>query len=680
MKMFDRSVFSALSLFLVVAGLSLNPGNAALAVEQDHGNPGQFIDNIRKGISGLSKYFWSPKAQIPGESTAQPAKGDKVLAPVIKPQQADEKKATKVHDAKPAISAPAAIVKKPVSKPAQMIQPDNKMARVPASPKTTFESKAATDHKKRMAVTKKAGSVVTKTTPTAKPVLKVAKPALAVKPALKVKSAQKASRSSSKALAQSSSQSPAIVSMQNKIAKQSLTRKTTSLVTPRAILKNKPAPVTPAKRVSPMAIAGNTAKDKKSFGAMKQKTAQKPFVKKSAAVSVPSNSASVQTKMPSIKKTVVATVVAANTKTPKQQLVPNDKGTYIWVPNIGSQLSQRFGLTGIPAKELHANGDLNRTDGRWAFAPKKNGMLPSIYGLSAEIHAAGETGVWVGGGYNWVYVFDKKRSYGSIVGGTRAKEKVAAKLAKPVESLKSGAFKSGFAGVQKPAIANKADKSAKTKKIAKPIDAQINKTTKKAARPQKGIEVKKATKKLTQAPRQHTVIKPLGKSAGRAKAGSKAVSNGKWSRVNNRWVFVPHSQPGRMAGANMVPKTSAATGLAEGPDASEVKTTKNQKIWVRKNNKWVYVFAFPAAKTQQMQQAKREQGTLIARRNSAQQNTIGQNATKQRLVTRAGKKPLGEFMFFVPGQTPGTGSWFIAPLQMLEKAKKIKLPSFAGNR
>ena len=117
--MSDRSVFSALSLFVVVVvGLSLHPGNTALALEQDHGNPGQFIDNIRKGISGLSKYFWSPKAQIPGERTEQPEKGT-----------------TKSKEASPAITAPAAIAKKQAGKSGQMIEPDNKMARVPASPK-----------------------------------------------------------------------------------------------------------------------------------------------------------------------------------------------------------------------------------------------------------------------------------------------------------------------------------------------------------------------------------------------------------------------------------------------------------------------------------------------------------------------------------------------------------------
>ncbi len=734
--MSDRSVFSALSFFVViVVGLSFYPGNAALAVEQEHGNPGQFIDNIRKGISGLSRYFWSPKAQMPSESAEPPAKSDKTIAPVTKVPATDTKKATK---AKPAMATRAAIVKKSADKPGQMIKPDNQMARVPASPKTMFESKTAVDHKNKLAAPKKA------------------------------------SGSPLKAHAQPNSHLPAIAKAQKKNVRQPATGKFSSLVTPRTILKNETAFVKPAKPASPLAPADRKAKDKKPIGLAKQKAAIKP-----AATSVPSNisskGVSVQPKTPSVKKAPVALIAAATTKKSRQQLVPNDKGTYIWVPNIGSKLSQRFGLTGIPAKGLHATGDLNRKDGRWAFAPKKRGMLPSIYGLSAEIHAAGDAGVWVGGGRNWVYVFDKNRSYGSIVGGTKAKKKTASKPVKPVASLKSGTLKSGAAVTQKPAIANNADKSTKNSKLAKPSKAQIKKATQKAARPQKGIEIKKAGKKFAQAPRQQTVTKPMTKRAGQAKAGPKKARNGKWSRVNNRWVFVPQSQPGQLGASNMrglaeqvakapvtggwvqrqnrwvyvapqqgktnpalngakrvaegarldrkmpatakaanknlgtarqttenkaakkplasvlpaksgiavtkkpiakmTPKASAATGLAEGPDAGEPQATKNQKIWVRKNNKWVYVFATPAAKVQQAPKANKAQGAPIVRRNSVPQNASGQG-----LETRAGQRPSGKFMFFVPGRIPGTGNWFIAPLQMLKKAKKIKHPAFAGGR
>ncbi len=276
-------------------------------------------------------------------------------------------------------------------------------------------------------------------------------------------------------------------------------------------------------------------------------------------------------------------------------------------------------------------------------------------------------------------------------------------------------------------------------------------------------------KKLAQASSQQAVTKPLSKRVGQVKTGPKLARNGKWSRVNNRWVFVPQSPPGQMKGAimkglaeqvakapvtggwvqrqnrwvyvapqqgkagsatngskrvqkgivrnstinatpkvknkdlgkapnsaktkavqkplvrgqstkpgialvrkpiaKMTPKSGTATGLAEGPDAGERKTIKNQKIWVRKNNKWVYVFATPAAKTQQAKRGR------LASSNSVQRNTSGQGQG-----TQAGKKPLGEFMFFVPGRTPGTGNWFVAPLQMLEKAKKIKRPFFAGGQ
>ncbi len=721
--MSDRSVFTALSFFVViVVGLSFYPGNAALAAEQDNGNPGQFIDNIRKGISGLSRYFWSPKAQMQGESAKQPAMGDKTIAPVTKLPEADTKKAAKAKDVKPG----------------QVIKPDNKMARIPVSPKTGFESKTVVDHKNKLAAPKKAGVVVLKTQSKAKPALKVVKPT------------KQASGSPLKAHTQPSPQSPAIAKAQKKSARRPATEKFSSLVTPRPILKNEPASVKPAKPASPLTSAGRKAKDHKPVGLAKQKTAQKQMTKKSAAINAPSNvssrAISVQPKTPLVKKAPAALIVAATTKPSKQQLVANDKGTYIWVPNNGSELSQRFGLTGIPAKQLYAKGDLNRKDGRWAFAPKKRGILPSIYGLSAEIQAAGDAGVWVGGGANWVYVFDKNRNYGSIVGGGKAKKKAASKSGKAVASLKSGSLKPGLAAAQKPAIANNADKPAK---------AQINKAAKKPAKSQNGIEIKKAGKKLAQAPRQQAVIKPLTKRVGQAKAGPKLARNGKWSRVNNRWVFVPQSQPGRMNGAimkglaeqvakapvtggwvqrqnrwvyvapqqgksgsaangptrvqkgivrnstitatpkaknkdlgkapnsakiktvhkpiaKMTPKSGAATGLAEGPDASERKTTKNQKIWVRKNNKWVYVFATPAAKTQQAMQAKRGR---LASSNSAQRNASGQSQGMQ-----AGKKPLGEFMFFVPGRTPGKGSWFVAPLQMLEKAKKIKRPLFTGGQ
>ena len=67
------------SLVLVLISLA---GSPALAADADHGNPGQFVDNIRKGLSGISKYFWSPKVLNP-ETQAPLATAD---------EKADERK------------------------------------------------------------------------------------------------------------------------------------------------------------------------------------------------------------------------------------------------------------------------------------------------------------------------------------------------------------------------------------------------------------------------------------------------------------------------------------------------------------------------------------------------------------------------------------------------------------
>ena len=736
MKMSDRSAFSALSFIIVVVGLTFYPGSAALALEEDHGNPGKFIENIRKGLSGLSKYFWSPKEQLPADGKEQQARGDKALAPVSKipgvetsaiSPKAAAKTIPKVVGAKPVIPSPAkASIKAPTK---QKTISAKKPAGVQTIPKTAFESKTVVDRKKKMATPK--------TTPVQKNVTaKVSKPVSPVAPVAKIKPAQKTTRPSLKALSQPASQSKAIAQAQKNNAKQQAREKISSLVTPRPIQKKK----SQALDTSKTAPAGKAVKDKKPVVSMKPKSFQKPRANKSAA-------ATMQSMKKAIKTAPMAVMAATSPKAPKQKLVNNDKGTYIWVPNIGSQLSQRFGLTGIPAKGLAANGDLNRADGRWAFAPNKRGQLPSIYGLSGEIHAAGDAGVWVGRGRNWVYVFDKGRNYGSIVGGIKASKKAAAKPAKPVASVKPNALN-----------AQKSGKAHNAKKPQSPNKAEL----KKAAKPQKGIEIKKAAKQVPSSSKNPTAAKPASKTVAKAIPGPKTARNGKWSRVNNRWVYVPQAQPGQLKPSNMTglaeqvakapvtggwvqrnnrwvyvaprqakaqakaraggrgangsiklqkgiaPKaivvpnkvakkiepapmkkarskksgiivaqkpvakkatsTGAKTGLAEGPDAAQIPVTKNQKIWVRKNNRWVYVFATPAA----VAIAKAQQAPKVKGSHMVQNNRGPQNAQKQGNVSPTSKKPLGEFMFFVPGRTPGTGSWFIAPLQLLEQARKIK--------
>ncbi len=749
--MSDRSVVSALSFVVVVAGLTFHQASAAYAVDEDHGNPGQFIDNIRKGLSGLSKYFWSPKAPAPGEIKTPKASGEETVVPVAKAPNADAPMAPLKQAAKPAMTNPTPVEKKQVRKPAQVIKPDHKAARIQASPETTFESKAVIDGKKKMTDTKMQRTAATKPELSAQPAVKVAKPVPGTpKSGARVASAP---RDEPAQKAQGS-------------------------------LLNVPA--NPASAVAP---TGQTGSNSKAVGQKNAKVAPEPetgklTIGKPAATSTKANASS-------LEKTTVMAMDTVRAKSPEQQLVANDKGTYIWVPNIGSQLSQRFGLTGIPAKSLQAMGNLNRTDGRWVFAPKKTGQLPGVYGLSAEIHAAGDAGVWVGGGRNWVYVFDKDRSYGSIVGGSKARKTAASKLAnsvKPVASLKAGATE-----VPKSTASKKADKSAKTLKNDKPektVKAAKNdkagqtvktmKTVKSGpaklnttVKPPKGIEVQKPVQKIAQAAPKQNTKKPLNKSAVQANAGVNAARNGKWSRVNDRWVFVPQSRPGETASGTMkglaeqvakapvtggwvqrngrwvyvaprpkksaspitgvtgsrktstdkaandaqaapakapnkgqekprkkaepkadgkipgialvekprakqAPQTGRQSGLAEGPEASQPQITKTQKIWVRKNNRWVYMYATPANSglaTAKPGQPLAGKGPRMAVRDSARQSAAKQNAG-----TRAGKKPDGEFMFFVPGNIPGTGSWFVAPLPLLDQAKKIKSPAYGAGR
>ena len=49
-------------------------------------------------------------------------------------------------------------------------------------------------------------------------------------------------------------------------------------------------------------------------------------------------------------------------------------------------------------------------------------------------------------------------------------------------------------------------------------------------------------------------------------------------------------------------------------------------------------------------------------------------------MKQASKMGVRQFMFFVPGRSPGTGSWFVAPMHMLKNARKIRNPAFIRRR
>ena len=152
-------------------------------------------------------------------------------------------------------------------------------------------------------------------------------------------------------------------------------------------------------------------------------------------------------------------------------------------------------------------------------------------------------------------------------------------------------------------------------------------------------------------------------------------------------------------------------GLAESHKAttsrSNVKVTRNQKSWVRRNNRWVYAKAAPPAgkgaiaigqadgrnKAAQRRGAKRAlqapkaslslQGSTRKNERSSQMEA-GRMALKKSPAGGQGPLVLGskplpqnrvrEFLFFIPGATPGSGSWFTAPVQMLRHAKKVRKP------
>ena len=159
--------------------------------------------------------------------------------------------------------------------------------------------------------------------------------------------------------------------------------------------------------------------------------------------------------------------------------------------------------------------------------------------------------MWVGSGQNWIYVFDRKRTYGSFFAKTNStKEKSAAKTKTSTKK------KSANSGVDKTQPVDK--KTAKKLASASPsgqIKAGVKTTGKAMAKAKKSAGLLRA-------------IPSAGKT--------KTAKSGNWSKVNGRWVYVPDTAAGRGvppvgAMANQVSKAPATGG------------------WVQRNNRWVYV-------------------------------------------------------------------------------------------
>lgn len=657
MKMFYRSVFRRFG-FLAIALVVLSfSGYTAIAADEEHGNPGQFIENIRKGLSGISKFFWSPDIGNSSKQTIDQPAVEKspeldTAKAVEAPKVADTpvtKSVTKVDAAEPKA--------KPTSKPIKKTVDAGKSEEVlkTALAKNTIET-----------VKKETKLVPTKTTTIA---LKTKMHEVQkITPALATKTAPKEAKSVLKTVVEPARKTAALDKAPEIVKAQKAVRKEPVVVskTDREVVVKKEDKTALVVPIAPKVMA-----TKEKAPSEEKPAVVKPEVQKPAEIK-PAETTSKTAAAPSLdaKQPKVGTAIASG-KVAKKQVQKSNKGTYIWVPGLGTELDQRFGLTGITADRLAANGDLNRADGRWVFAPYRPGVLPSIYGLSARINAAGSKGIWVGSGRNWVYVFDQKRNYSSIIGGLQSKDAKPSSKQKNVET------------------------------ISKKGDVTPQKQTK-ADSPKQAIVPKQVITKKAVEPQPAKPVTP-------AKSGTKMAKGGTWSKVKGHWVYVapqkknadsastrslqskstkdskpasnelPHKATATDAKANpgitviqknvvaakpatkMIPQEKVKTPVVKKPVQATAQTTQNQKSWIRKKSGWVYAADKPLA--------------------SAAQTKAGDEAPKPMAQIKQPKPDakvvLREFKFFVPGVKPGSGTWFSAPVEIMKKARKVAPPAYA---
>lgn len=609
MKMFDRSTRARLGFLVVTLFFMSFSGNAVKAADEEHGNPGQFVENIRKGLSGISKFFWSPKEQaLAAQKTEKPVeeKSQDVSAKPNKPvtaNKADEtnkSKSARKSDTTPKKPVEAAKVSKPVVAKTATKEPQSKVTAKQAvkqqqqpalvvvsgpksSPKTEASAKSETLNKAKatekaeqpsspvaLAASKALARKTKKSNETTK-LKKDLNAALARNKTVKVEKQASAASPAKTPKATITKPAPAgSADHKDKVTNSKKVKQPTGAKTSEAIVSKKETP-------SATVAASNKAslKDKAVVPAEKKAASQKPVVKKQASIG---SAQKLQDKKPAktskdkannkkmTSRGSTTAPVVSSTKTVQKQVVNNSNtGTYIWLPNIGSKLGSQFGSTGILADKLAANNDLNRIDGRWVFVPYRSGTLPSLYGMSDSIRAAGSAGVWVGSGQKWVYVFDKKRTYRSFF------EDVASAKTKSSASPKSdkgtNTKKAVIAPKKTPETVGKPVKTAKGE-VSKQAPVAVEKS---ASTDGKGKATPKIQARADAMKNTNTEAKtPSGGKITTAKSGN-------WSKVNSRWVYVPDSP-------NAKSNTRSMPGLAE--QVSKAPATGG---WVQRNNRWVYI-------------------------------------------------------------------------------------------
>ncbi|MCF6199025.1 MAG: hypothetical protein L3J67_06425 [Hyphomicrobiaceae bacterium] len=828
---------------LVVLGLALFTlvGSPVLAAEGEHGNPGQFVENIRKGLSGISQYFWSPKVlSVETKTPAKVAVEKKPQRKVAIKEKTSDKSAPEKNVSHMSLGSETATRSRASATPKTIVISKVQIAKLEKHVKKVPEQVLLQTNKEAVNEGIKAASALTKsepqdkkqkqekiaafavqpitgktqisssTTPRAearKPAVKTA--TLATKPAKspEVVASPKAITSpktiSKEASSGTTTKKQVTTAKAHKVlkapqqAEKSATKSTITTGRPQSVkpkIEKKRSQMAKAKSPRPLAVEkkASTSKrlvDQAQVGGMKASKAVKPDVKKQAQLLSPMKpvqSAPRRTTEQTIKKAQAVKKAQAAKKAPASQKKTSravaiakgknhHKGTYIWLPNKGSSLFSRYGRSGIPADRLVASGKAERKDGRWVFAPYKAGLLPGTYGLSEQVSKVGDEETWVGHGRTWLYVFDKKRTYGTFAGTEklsrhkRAETNKAGSLSKKRAALKKSAgtaqktttAPSGnrVAGLAAKAKAFKpgsaAQSSAKDKKSGKLASASSTVRQQERMTKEQAGNGKTARNKTVQGRMQKNGnwVKENGRWVYRAKGARAQASitkpanqltkkrnrrtaqktlRGDWVYRNNRWTYVTRSKQKRHAvhaGASGRDKNtitlqnrakSTATGkvakvlrplakrrtlqkdrMRTSPrknklsrlyglgkddlgrsDRSPAKVTRNQKSWVRRNNRWVYAKSTPAIghKAHNMNQMK---GRQKGRSASPLYGSVRQKGrSSQKNSRRHGPLGLGEksmdnnpgrkFLFFIPGPTPGTGNWFTAPLEMLRHAKKVR--------
>ena len=872
MNKVDRSLAGRFGFLALVLALSSSAGSPAFAIEEDHGNPARFVENIRKGLSGISKYFWSPKilsaetektkktavestelnktnvepkglgktvgntikaaqkalpketipplkiesAQITdaGKKRAEPQplkmtgknesgqRRTESLVPTNVPKTAEQKsrKSAMVNSSTQTgkiIQAPLMAhqmeSKKPVVKEKVTRQKTAKLEQLPLV-RTKAANKPA-EASKKSAVVKTKQPVLTEKRVSKKPL-----PAKAQERGMVAKTA-KALPVPRLADAQKSTQKKVGLSRSLRLNNHKLDTKHSNLATKKSASQSPVAQSTPAsKRLVDQAQISGAMKDKAAKIIVRKQarlsSAEQPAHDKSADKSTEKDKAS--------GAPLKGAQAVQKPQTSGKQVVSkgesHHKGTYIWLPNKGSPYYQRYGRSGIPADKLQASGNVERTDGRWVFAPYKAGLLPGIYGLSDQINKVGNDEAWVGGGRSWIYVFDKKRTYSSFVerGKPQSKQAALSTKAAPGQkskaSQKSAALKKSGGATKKPTRdqsagrvarlfkgeritknerarqpgnkTQKSDRSRKMVRAAPPVHHQGKiKTAGKAARngnwsKEKGRWIYRGKGAQAKAPAAKFMDKGLSKQLGQGRRATKSNSKGGWVFRNQRWVYIVPVEDKKSAAVArqdhnkivkdtrkvasqkpLKPTSSFKMAKALGAGAKskitkndtergaqknkqtrqpslaeshkmavsrpKVKMMRNQKSWVRRNNRWVYAKGSASVAHGSMAGAKNDRRSATAPKKIPAQNkpraqnerSIGfssdrlksssreMNSSRMAMKSRqaggnghmmqkshkpSSKTGSREFLFFVPGPTPGSGSWFVAPVEMLRHARKVR--------